>query len=104
MLPPVLMEGEFSIFNFWLEQDIQDGLSYDGELFCCICTVSIDYRAQLYHYVCRMMKKEIVVFTITDEHCQLWMSLRSSNLGNWKSQCIDEARLDEFLASPIVDL
>lgn len=101
MLPPVLMEGEFSLFNFWLDQDIQDGLSYDGELFCCICTVSIEYRAKLYHYACRVLKKETVVFTISDENCRLWMSLRSSNLGNWKSQRINEAHLDEFLEFPV---
>ena len=97
MLPPVLTAGEYSSFRFWLGQNIQDGISYDGEMFCCLCTLSIDYRAELYHYACHLMKNESVVITVSDNHCQVWVNLRSLNLGNLKSQYIDETSIHEFL-------
>ena len=101
MLPPVLVAGEYSSFNFWLEQDVQDGISYDGEMFCCLCILPIDYRAQLYHYACRLIKNDSVVITVSDSHCRLWVSLRSRNLGTLKAQCIDEASISELLELPI---
>ena len=101
MLPPVLAEGEYSSFNFWMGEDIQQGISYEGEMFCCLCTLPLDYRAQLYHYACRLMKTDSVVITVSDNHCRLWVSLRSPNLGNLKAQCIDEASINEILELPI---
>ncbi|MEM9216928.1 MAG: hypothetical protein AAGD25_21585 [Cyanobacteria bacterium P01_F01_bin.150] len=97
MLPSVLMDGEFSLFHFWLDGDVQDGISYEGDIFCCLCTVDSEYRPQLYHYACHLMQKDSVVITVSDEHCSLWISLRSPNLGHLKSQCIDEERISEFL-------
>ena len=97
MLPPVLMEKEFSLFHFWMDETVQDGLSYDNELFCRLCTLSSEYRAQLYHYACRLGQKDSIVITTSNAHCSLWVSLRSPNLGHLKAQQIDEDSINEFL-------
>ncbi|NET10438.1 MAG: hypothetical protein F6K16_38205 [Symploca sp. SIO2B6] len=101
MLPTVLMaEDEINLFHFWLDDKIQDGISYNGEIFCCLCTLPPKYRAQLYHYACCLSQKDSVVITLADQQCSLWVSLRSPNLGMLKTQKIDESTIDELFERP----
>jgi len=98
VLPTVLTEGEFSQFRFWLDDEVQDGLCYEGEMFCRLFTVSTTYRAQLYHYACQFCKKESIVITLAENHSSLWLSLRSPNLSRFKAKAMDE--LEEVAETP----
>lgn len=95
MLPTVLTEGEFSQFRFWLDDEVQDGLLYEGEMFCRLFTVSTTYRAQLYHYACQYCKQESIVITLAESHSSLWMSLRSPNLPQFKAKATDHSSLED---------
>lgn len=95
MLPTVLTEGEFSQFRFWLDDEVQDGLFYEGEMFCRLFTVSTTYRAQLYHYACQCCKQESIVVTLAESHASLWLSLRSPNLSQFKASAMDHSSLED---------
>lgn len=95
MLPTVLTEGEFSPFHFWSDDEVQDGLLYEGEMFCRLFTVSTTYRAQLYHYACRCCKDESIVITLAENHASLWVSLRSPNLSRFKARTTDHSLLED---------
>lgn len=97
MLPPVLTEEECVLFKFWFDNQVQEGMVYDGELLCQICTLPATHRAQLYHYAYHLAKRDVVVISITDESCHLWISLRSSNLGYLKTQHIDESVIHNLI-------
>ena len=99
MLPPVLTERECTLFNFWLDNQVQNGMVYEGELLCRICTLPTTYRAQLYHYAYHLAKRDSVVISITDESCSLWISLRSPNLEYLKAQNIDKSVIHELIES-----
>lgn len=78
MLPPVVDEGLVSIFKFWYGDRIQDGLYYRNELYYRVATVGLEQRARLYHHACRVSQTSYAVVTMTQIHCSLWVSLRSS--------------------------
>ncbi len=78
MLPPVVDEGQVSIFKFWHGDRIQDGLYFRNELYYRVATINLDQRARLYHYACRISQKSYAVVTMTQIHCSLWVSLRGS--------------------------
>ena len=50
---------------------------YRNELFCRLQSVPARYRAQLYHYACRLAQKESVVVSAGTEQYSIWVGLRS---------------------------
>lgn len=52
---------------------------YRSELFCRLQSVPARYRAQLYHYACRLAQKESVVISAGAEQYSIWVGLRSPN-------------------------
>lgn len=82
MLPPVVDEGSFFPFKFWLKDKIHDGMYYRSELFYRLYTVDLAHRAKLYHHACKMSLQDDVVVTTTPQTCSIWISLRSPNASN----------------------
>ncbi|HEY9748870.1 MAG TPA: hypothetical protein V6C63_09335 [Allocoleopsis sp.] len=77
MLPFVIDERKILIFKFWFDGKVQDGLSYQGELFCRLQTLEIRYRPQLYHFGCKLSQQGTsVVISSSLNTCSLWISLR----------------------------
>ncbi|MEM9451224.1 MAG: hypothetical protein AAGA75_22175 [Cyanobacteria bacterium P01_E01_bin.6] len=79
VLPAVLEEENYSLFKFWFEDRIHDGLYYRHELFYRLQTLSVEFRAQLYHSACQLAQQEPVVVTVTSDTCSLWVSLQNPN-------------------------
>jgi hypothetical protein len=80
VLPPVIEESETFPFKFWLNNGIHDGMYYRNELFYRLHSVSLENRARLYHYACKMARNDIVVVTATADRCSIWVSLRSPSM------------------------
>jgi hypothetical protein len=70
-------EGSFNPFKFWFNNSVQDGMYYQSELFCRLQSVPVRYRAQLYHYACRLAQKESIIVSAAPESYSIWIGLRS---------------------------
>jgi len=96
VLPLVVKEKTLFTFKFWFNDQIQEGMNYQQEMFCRLYTVAHQFRAQLYQFGCKLTQNgTIVVISITDDHCSLWVSLRDPIV---KSVFIEGLSLD--LPSP----
>ncbi|MBD1860570.1 MULTISPECIES: hypothetical protein [Trichocoleus] len=92
MLPFVVDERKILIFKFWFGDSVQDGLSYQGELFCRLQTLELQYRPQLYHFGCKLAQQGTsVVISSSLNTCSLWISLRDPAL---KTMLADSGTLD----------
>ena len=81
MLPFVVDERKILIFKFWFDNKVQDGLSYQGELFCRLQTLELHYRPQLYHFGCKLSQQGTsVVISSGVNACSLWISLRDPTI------------------------
>lgn len=79
MVPAVLDEANISTFKFWFDNQIQEGMSYQNELFYRLCTADVSARVYLYHYACRLSQSDRFVLTVNPTSCSLWISLRSAD-------------------------
>lgn len=92
MLPLVVKENSLFTFKFWFNDQIQEGMNYQQEMFCRLCTLAPQCRAQLYQFGCKLTQNGTpVVISITDQHCSLWVSLRDPIV---KAVLIDGIPLD----------
>lgn len=92
MLPFVVDERKILIFKFWFDTKVQDGLSYNGELFCRLQTLEPRYRPQLYHFGCKLSQQGTsVVISSGINTCSLWISLRDPAI---KTMLANPERLD----------
>lgn len=74
---PFLSEGQASLFKFWLDGDIREGLSYDGELFCHSYTFTKQETDKIYTLGHNLMQEGVeVVVTSAGDRYRLWTSLR----------------------------
>ena len=80
MLPPVISEADCRPFKFWFNSRVQDGMSYEGELFYRSQTVGPSDRASLYLQACKLTKQTQVAVTAAENSYSLWISLRNPNL------------------------
>lgn len=80
VLPPLIDESSIFPFKFWFEHTIQDGMYYQNELFYRLHTVPTSIRARLYHYACKLARKDTVLVTNADSMCSIWVSLRSPSI------------------------
>jgi hypothetical protein len=81
VLPFVVDESKILIFKFWFDNTVQDGLSYQGELFCRVQTLNLRYRPQLYHLGCKLSQQGTsVVISSGIDTCSLWISLRDPDI------------------------
>lgn len=77
MLPPVINEGKIFPFKFWFNNRIQDGMYYRNELFYRLHAVPSQQRAHLYHYACKLARRNNVLITASSQAYSVWVSLRS---------------------------
>jgi len=99
VLPLVIKETTLFTFKFWLNDQIQEGMNYQQEMFCRLYTLAPQFRAQLYQFGCKLTQNgTLVVISITNKHCSLWVSLRDPIV---KAVLIDGQVLD--LPSPLKD-
>lgn len=97
MLPLVVKENTIFTFKFWFDDQIQEGMNYQQEMFCRLYTLAPQFRAQLYQFGCKLTQNgTVVVISIADKHCSLWVSLRDPIV---RSVLIDGLSLD--LPSPL---
>ena len=77
VLPLVIEETALFQFKFWLNNQIQDGMHYQYEMFCRLHTVASDKRARLYRCGCKLSQSGTPTIISLNEHsCSLWVSLR----------------------------
>jgi hypothetical protein len=79
VVPAVLDEAHICPFKFWFDNQIQDGMSYQNELFYRVLTTEIAARAHLYQYACRLSQSDRFVITANQNRCSLWVSLRNAD-------------------------
>ncbi|WP_448560762.1 hypothetical protein [Trichothermofontia sp.] len=79
MLPLIVQHDQVFPFRFWLNNRIQEGLHYRGELFCHLQTFETGQRARVYHLACKLAQQgNPTLLLLSPTHCSLWISLRSS--------------------------
>lgn len=77
VLPIIINETNVSPFKFWFENDLQDGIHHQDELYCRLRAFPVQERSKAYHLGCQIAKSgTIVVLTLSPEQCGLWVSLR----------------------------
>lgn len=92
VLPLLVDEKKIFAFKFWFNGTIQDGMSYQQELFCRLQTWEIRYRAKVYRLGCKICKDDTpVAIALSDTTCSLWVSLRSPLV---KATLVDGVPLD----------
>ncbi len=98
VLPLVVKEATLFTFKFWLNDQIQDGMHHQQEMFCRLHTVAPQWRAQLYQFGCKLSQSGTpVVISLSSERCSLWVSLRDPLV---KSVLIEGVSLDLPKFSP----
>ena len=100
MLPFVIDERKILIFKFWFDNKVQDGLSYQGELFCRLQTLEPCYRPQLYHFGCKLSQQGTsTVISSGINTSSLWVSLRDPAIKTMlaNSETLDLPNVPPFL-------
>lgn len=74
---PLFSENQVSLFKFWFDGDIREGLCHRGELFRHSCTVASSQASQVYALGQRLVCEGVeVVITCSNDRYRLWTNLR----------------------------
>ena len=81
MLPRVISETSVRPFKFWFNNQLQDGVHFQNELYYRLRHQPIEARSKLYQLACRLSQQGAdVIFIVGDQHCSLWASLRNQEV------------------------
>lgn len=77
MLPKIIDEQQIFTFNFWFDNQLRNGMSYQNELFCQIGVFDIQQKAQVYRLSCKLAHQGLnLVISYSKKQCRLWGGLR----------------------------
>lgn len=76
--PPVVTEPQIKRFKFYIDQSVQDGMTYQNELYRLVKEFTItDYYAA-YHCGCDLIGQGVpTVISVSQQHYLVWISLRN---------------------------
>ena len=78
MLPVIVHETLASLFNFYQEGQIYQGMSCQKRLYKLMSTHTIESRLQAYAVGCELSGRgNQVVITVSPKHYKVWVGLRS---------------------------
>jgi hypothetical protein len=78
MLPVVIYETLISLFSFYREGHISQGMSYRRRLYKLMSTYTAEARLQAYTAGCELASQgNQVVITVSPEHYKVWIDLRA---------------------------
>lgn len=77
MEPLVINEKLVSLFKFWRDGQIHDGMGCRNEIFSCLRSADLRKRQQIYDLGWALAQEGVqVVITVSDAKYTLWSSLR----------------------------
>lgn len=77
-MPPIIPETVESIFQFYNNDEMRDGLCVDGKMYGKVETAAMPQRQEL-DEIARMFSEQKIpcIITVTADHYSLWILLRS---------------------------
>lgn len=76
--PYVLTEQQISLFKFYGENAIQEGMTYANELYKLAKRFNLDNRLEAYRFGCEPIAQGIpTVISVSKQHYSVWVSLRN---------------------------
>jgi hypothetical protein len=77
MLPVVVYETLISLFNFYREGQVYQGMSCRQQIYKLVSTYTVEARLQAYTEGCDLSNQgNQVVITVSSQHYKVWVALR----------------------------
>ena len=77
-MPPIIPETAESLFQFFNNGEMRDGLCLDGKMYGKVETATMPQRQELDEIACMLSEQKIpCVITVTADHYSMWILLRS---------------------------
>jgi hypothetical protein len=78
MLPILVYESFISLFNFYHDGRVQQGMSYNKSLYRLLKTYELNKRLQAYSLGISLSQQHRgIVITVSHRHYKVWLELRS---------------------------
>lgn len=78
MIPSALSEDKVSIFKYWNNDSIQEGMNYKGQLYALVRSYPAEYQLDACELGCDLAAKGIeVCLTCSLARYGVWMNLKS---------------------------
>lgn len=77
--PCVVAEQQITLFKFYMDQAVQDGMMYKNELYRLARQFSADSRLDAYRLGCELLEQGVpVVISVSKQQYRVWICLRNS--------------------------
>jgi hypothetical protein len=76
--PLVIPEQQVSLFKFYMNHAVQDGMSYGGELYGLAREFTISDRLKAYQFGCKLFEQGIpALISVSKQRYVVWINLRN---------------------------
>lgn len=76
--PPVIAEQQITLFKFYRDQAVQDGMTYGNELYRLARQFSPNHRLDAYRFGCELLEQGIpTIVSASKQRYIVWISLRN---------------------------
>lgn len=77
-LPRLLQESAISVFRFFYNNQVREGLHYDSTLYAAVCQFDVAYRLQAYQIAWALSEAKVpLVVTLSPARFVIWINLQS---------------------------
>ena len=83
MISSALSEDKVSIFKYWNNDGIQEGMNYKGQLYALVRSYPAEYQLDACELGCDLAEKGMeVCLTCSDTRYGIWMNLKSITIAS----------------------
>jgi hypothetical protein len=83
MIPSAISEDKVSVFKYWNNNGIQEGMNYKGQLYALVRSYPAEYQLDARELGCDLTAKGIeVCLTCSVARYGVWMNLKSLTVAN----------------------
>ncbi len=83
-VPSVVTEPQITRFKFYLDQSVQDGMTYQNELYRLAQAFPSRDRQTAYRYGCELVGQGVpTIISVSKQHYLVWISLRNPVATAW---------------------
>lgn len=80
--PPMISEQQMTLFKFYMDQTVQDGMTYRNDLYRLARQFTRDERLEAYRFGCELHGQGVLtLFSVSKQGYTVWISLRSHLAG-----------------------
>jgi len=81
LIPSVIIEEQVHSFNFYLGEEMREGMRYRNELYGLINSFDTGSRLQAYQFACELiLSSAMVIVTVSKQRYAVWLNLRSPQM------------------------